>query len=182
MVETRNLRPALLSDISALEALINGAYRGDSSRRGWTTEADLLGGQRIDEEMLREKISSAQSVLLVATPEDPSETILGCVYLERQGTDKCYLGLLTVNVDLQGKGIGDFLLRSGENWARAHFQSKRMCMTVFTVRPELLAWYERRGYRDCGERIPFTYGDPKVGLPLRQDLEFAVLVKDLSPS
>ena len=46
------LRPALLSDVPQLVSLVNSAYRGDESRAGWTTEAELLAGQRTDPESL----------------------------------------------------------------------------------------------------------------------------------
>jgi hypothetical protein len=52
-------------------------------------------------------------------------------------------------------------------------------MTVITLRPELLAFYERRGFRRTGETVPFPYGDPRFGLPRRPDLEMETLVKEL---
>ena len=38
------LYPAQDSELEAVAALVNSAYRGDSSRVGWTTEADYLSG------------------------------------------------------------------------------------------------------------------------------------------
>jgi hypothetical protein len=52
-------------------------------------------------------------------------------------------------------------------------------MTVLSARPELLAFYERRGYSRTGERRPFPYGVSRYGLPRRDDLEFEVLLKRL---
>jgi len=52
-------------------------------------------------------------------------------------------------------------------------------MTVIRQRPELIAWYERRGYRLTGERRSFPYGDERFGQPNRDDLEFVVLEKTL---
>ena len=42
------------TDIPALDKLVNSAYRGDSSKKGWTTEADLLDGSRTDEDAINE--------------------------------------------------------------------------------------------------------------------------------
>jgi hypothetical protein len=55
-------------------------------------------------------------------------------------------------------------------------------MTVIAQRAELIAWYERRGYRLTGERRPFPKTDPRFGLPKRDDLEFVVLAKPLTSS
>ena len=52
---------ATVSDIPAIVPLVESAYRGDASRKGWTTEADLLDGQRIDSEGVREIILKADS-------------------------------------------------------------------------------------------------------------------------
>jgi hypothetical protein len=40
------IRTATVDDAQEIAALVNSCYRGDSSRAGWTTEADLLGGTR----------------------------------------------------------------------------------------------------------------------------------------
>lgn len=173
------LRPATARDAPAIAALVNSAYRGDSSRAGWTTEADLLGGQRTDAEGVADIIASPNDVVLVH--EDPGAGtggVLCCVHLERTD-DGCYLGMLTVRPTLQAGGIGRRLLASAEAWAAAHWGSTRVYMTVIAQRPELIAWYERRGYAKTGERQPFPYGDARFGLPQREDLVFEVLAKRL---
>ena len=94
-------------DVPAIVRLVNGAYRGDSSRRGWTTEADLLGGQRTDAEKIGEMIAAPGSaVLLLHEPTEPC----ACVHVARQSDEVCYLGMLTVRPDLQGGGVGRQLL------------------------------------------------------------------------
>ncbi len=169
-------RAATSADAPALAALVNAAYRGDSSRAGWTTEADLLGGQRVDVERLTETIATPGNVILL---HEQDHRPVGCVHLERTGDD-CYLGMLTVLPTLQRSGLGRQMLEAGERWAIEHWCSRTMHMTVIVQRTELIAWYERRGYRRTLERKPFPYGDERFGLPRRADLAFEVLIKDLS--
>ena len=169
-------RVATAADAPAVAALVNSAYRGESSKAGWTTEADLLDGQRVDAERLVEIIATPGNVILLF---DADGLLLGCVHLERTGED-CYLGMLTVSPVRQGGGLGRQLLEAAERWATEHWSSRAMRMTVITQRSELIAWYERRGYRRTGERKPFPYGDERFGLPRRDDLVFDVLRKPLA--
>ena len=169
-------RPATTADAPTLVALINSAYRGDSSRAGWTTEADLLDGQRIDVEGLAETIARPGSVVLL---HERDHVPAACVHLERTGED-CYLGMLTIRPAMQGAGLGRQMLEAAERWAVEHWSSRTMFMTVIVQRSELIAWYERRGYRRTGERIPFPYGDASFGLTRRDDLDFEVMRKTLS--
>ena len=184
------LRAARREDAEALSALVNSAYRGDSSRVGWTTEADLLGGQRTDPDALRESIEQGETmgdrVLLVHEAVQPSgpaggsaaPAIDACVQLERHG-DEAYLGMFTVRPTLQGGGLGRRLLAGAEQDARRRWGVTAVHMTVIAQRAELIAWYERRGYRATGETAPFPYGDARFGEPLRPDLHFVVLRKVL---
>lgn len=166
--------PATTEDVPALVALVNSGYRGDSSRQGWTTEADLLGGIRIDEESMTDLIKAPGSAVLKAT--DATGAIHGCVHL--QDAEKAlYLGMLTVSPALQNAGIGRELMLAAESFAqRKDFSA--ITMTVISVREELIAWYQRRGYADTGERKPFPMNDPRFGLP-KQPLEFIVMEKKL---
>ena len=170
-------RLATVADAPALVALVNSAYRGESSKAGWTTEADLLDGQRIDVETLSRTIGSPGNVILLRSDGDLP---VACVHLERSGPS-CYVRMLTVRPTTQGAGIGRQLLEAAERWALAEWSSQSMHMTVIRQRTELVAWYERHGYRRTGERQPFPYGDERFGLPRRDDLEFEVLCKPLSP-
>jgi GNAT superfamily N-acetyltransferase len=169
------IRAATEEDASALVALINSAYRGESSKAGWSTEADLLDGQRTDVDWIADMIRSPGNVILM---HEEVGALVGCVHLERTGED-CYLGLLTVLPTLQARGVGRQLIAAAETWAVDHWSSRSMHMTVITLREELLAWYERRGYQRTGTRKPFPYGDERFGLPRRPDLEFEVLKKSL---
>jgi ribosomal protein S18 acetylase RimI-like enzyme len=168
-------RYAVETDGAAIVALIESAYRGETSRAGWTTEADLLGGQRTDAEEIAELIRDPSSRVLLATQGDD---ILGCVLL-RQEPAGAYLGMLAVRPGLQAKGMGKQILAEAEARARREFGSQHARMTVIEQRKELIAWYERRGYADTGRREPFPYGNPRFGLPKRDDLRFVVLAKAL---
>lgn len=180
------LRPARRDEADALSALVNSAYRGDLSRAGWTTEADLLGGQRTDPAALREFMAAGEPALdrvLLVYDGAAGESSLGrppeaCVQLERRGDD-AYLGMLTVQPVRQASGLGRRLLDAAEGWAAAHWGARTIIMTVITQRPELIAWYERRGYNATGETAPFPYDDIRFGEPKRPDLQFIVLRKPL---
>jgi ribosomal protein S18 acetylase RimI-like enzyme len=176
MVNALTTRPATAADAPALVALVNSAYRGDSSRAGWTTEADLLDGQRIDVGTVIETIATRGNVILL---HEQDHILVACVLIERTGED-CYVGMLTVRPTAQGTGLGHRLLEAAERWAIEQWSSRSMHMTVIKQRLELIAWYERRGYSRTGERKPFPYGDPRFGVPRRDDLEFDVLCKPLS--
>jgi len=168
-----NIRKATQQDIPSLNKLVNSAYRGDSSKVGWTTEADLLDGIRTSEASLKEMIDGSNAVMLVAEEDDQ---LKGCVYLQQQD-DALYLGMLTVNPQLQGQGIGANLMRAAEQRAK-DIGCKKIKMTVITTRKELIAYYERKGYADTGERKPFP-NDPKFGIP-KQPLQFMVMEKMLA--
>jgi ribosomal protein S18 acetylase RimI-like enzyme len=168
---TLSFRAAAPDDIPAVTALVQSAFRGDESRRGWTTEADLLDGQRVDEAMVRDIIDH---MVLV---EDEGE-IVACCHLAPDG-DGAYLGMLSVRPALQAGGIGRALMAEAERRAVA-WGAAKMRMTVIGHRTELISWYERQGYERTGKTEPFPYGDARFGLPKVDDLEFAVLEKSLA--
>lgn len=157
--------------------LVNSAYRGEGSKKGWTTEADLLGGQRTDASAIRDLIEKDNSVILVAENEN-SGKIEGCVHLEKHN-EKCYLGMLTVRPLLQGKGLGAMMLEEAEAFAQ-FWDCTHIYMTVIAQRGELIQWYEKRGYKNTGEKKPFPYGDERFGAPKLPDLYFVVLEKEIS--
>lgn len=169
-------RPAGLDDLEALHALVTRAYRGDAARLGWTHEADLLDGQRTDVESLSEVISDPDKVILLARH---GGVLIGCVMLSRQDDGSAYLGMLSVDPVRQASGLGRLLLAAAEAEAAARYQADRIEMTVIRQRPELIAWYERRGYRLTGTTAAFPMDDERFGLPKRRDLEFVVLSKPL---
>jgi predicted N-acetyltransferase YhbS len=167
---------AQAKDIDALHALIESAYRGESARRGWTHEADLLGGQRTDAKALRQIIAADRQVILLARGD---RGIAGCVQLSHVEDGVAYLGLLTVDPALQAAGLGKELLMQSEQFVRENWQSTAIEMTVIRQRADLIAYYERRGYVRTGEHRPFPHYDPRFGLPKSRELEFAVLRKQI---
>lgn len=171
------------ADLDAVVALVNSGYRGESSRAGWTTEADYLGGQRTDVETLRAELARKPDALLLLLRDDDDEAdaLLGSVWLEPVAHDRWYLGMLTVRPDRQDRKLGRTLLGEAESYAAAR-GARRIRMTVLGIRDTLIAWYERRGYRLTGDREAFPYGDRRFGEPLRDDLGFLVMEKALTPT
>jgi ribosomal protein S18 acetylase RimI-like enzyme len=163
-------------EISEIQALVHAAYRGESSRAGWTTEADLLGGQRIDDQMLADLLQEPGAHILLA--RQGQELMACCELREPDGTGTAYLGMFAVRPRLQDLGLGRTLLAEAERIAREDWQATAMRMTVIDERTELLAWYARRGYEPTGAYQAFPHGDPRFGIPVRK-LRLAVLVKAL---
>lgn len=172
-------RRATAADVLAIVALVESAYRGEASRAGWTTEADLLGGQRTDPAAVQQLIDDpATHVLLV---EDGEAGLLGSVTVTDEGERAAavHVGMFAVRPTQQGRGVGRALLAEAEVLGRRLGRDLAR-MSVLAQRSELIAWYERRGYRRTGAREPFPYGDPRLGLPRRDDLVFEILQKPLA--
>jgi ribosomal protein S18 acetylase RimI-like enzyme len=183
-------RTARLEDVEAIVQLVESAYRGDSSRAGWTTEADLLDGQRTDREEVASLTRDGDARLLLAYL---SQQLVGCVLVRRGDAHRAssteqltpaaervaHIGMFAVRPRLQSRGLGSALLEHAEHVARAELGMTRAEMTVIEQRLELLPWYERRGYRRTGATEPFPYGNPRFGLPRYPDLRFLVLAKEL---
>jgi ribosomal protein S18 acetylase RimI-like enzyme len=198
-------RPATAADVGAVVGLVQSAYRGESSRAGWTTEADLVEGVRADAATVGAVIADPRSVLLLltrlpASPDAANHTagattdagampdagattdehneILACCHLRDDG-GRAYFGLFAVRPGLQGGGIGRAMMAEAQRLVVARWGAKEMWMTVISLRHDLIAWYERLGFALTGETQPFPYGNERFGLPKRSDLEFAVLAKPL---
>jgi GNAT superfamily N-acetyltransferase len=168
-------RVATLDDVPAVVDLVESAYRGDRGRKGWTTESDILDGQRTDEEEVRGLVEDPGSVMLLAFD---GPRLVACCHLAREGTS-AYFGMFSVDPFRQNGGLGRAVLAEAERVARDELGCDEMTMTVITVREELLSWYERRGYSRTGAFKPFPYGNARFGVPKRDDLRFEVLVKRL---
>lgn len=168
-------RSAAAADIPAIVALVESAYRGDISRQGWTTEADLLDGQRIAPEVIQADIERPSSRIVLGFQDD---VLTACAHVAIQD-GQGYFGMFAVRPDAQGGGIGKAVLSEAERIVRDEFHVARMRMTVIDLREELIAFYERRGYRRTGRKLPFPYGDERYGTPLRDDLRFEMLEKAL---
>ncbi|MGN2243807.1 GNAT family N-acetyltransferase [Frateuria sp. GZRR33] len=169
-------RTATAADIPAIVGLVESAYRGDSGRRGWTTESDLLDGQRTDAADVADAMARPDSRILLLERDG---RLLASCHLERKG-EAAYFGMFAVDPALQAGGLGKQLLGEAERVARDEWGCRLMEMTVIVQREELIAWYERRGYRRTGDYKPFPYGQERFGIPRRDDLRFEVLTKALA--
>ncbi|QIL20058.1 GNAT family N-acetyltransferase [Thermomonas sp. HDW16] len=175
MNQALQFRAANAADIDAIVALVESAYRGDVSRQGWTTEADFLDGRRTGADDVIACLEREHSRIVLAERDGQ---LLACAHVaEEDGAG--YFGMFSVKPDLQGGGIGKHVLAECERIARDEWQLPAMRMTVIDIRDELIAFYERRGYRRTGITKPFPYGDARFGLPTRDDLRFEVLEKEL---
>jgi ribosomal protein S18 acetylase RimI-like enzyme len=168
-------RHALKQDAENIARLINSAYRGDSSRAGWTSEADILSGDRIDTGGIDKLIERDNSVILLCVQDD---AIIGSVHLEKEG-DAAYLGMFVVKPMLQGGGIGKQFMQQAESVAQTLWGVKKIWMYVISVRSELIAYYERRGYVRTGRFKPLASVVEKE-FQLIDDLQFEELEKQLS--
>jgi len=169
------LTPAADADIDAAAALINEAYRGGE---GWTNETDYLLGERTSAATLRADLKANPEALVLILRETADGPMLGCLWLEPKDSQAWGLGLLTVRPDQQDRQVGRTLLAHAESFVRNRGAS-RLRITVVNVRDTLIAWYERRGFRQTGDIEPFPYEDQRFGEPLRRDLAFVVLEKVL---
>lgn len=170
-------RPARAEDVPAILRVVQAAYRGEG---GWTTEAHLVRGERADAGDVHELLRDPAVVLLVAVQDTPAAgvqhttavgpgsfpsgdavpgRIVGCVYTRRSG-ETAELGLFAVDPHVQAGGIGGRLLEAqAELLAASGVRS--LMIQVLQSRPELHAWYERRGFRKTGRVLPFPV-DPAL--------------------
>ena len=162
------------NDIDEIVSLVNSAYRGESSKEGWTTEAALLDGLRTNHASLEKQFTQPGACLLKYQNEE--KRIIGCVYLQKKA-NSLYLGMLTVSPILQNRGTGKQLLAAAEQYAK-QAGCNEITMTVISVRHELIAWYERHGYTRTGYIQDFPK-EKEFGIP-KQKLFFIVLEKILN--
>jgi len=172
------LARAVASDYAAIVDLANLAYRGAGPTVSWNVETGIIEGQRLNESLLKEDLTAKPGAHLLTYRDSLDGPLLGTVWLEPKTEHIWYLGLLTIRPDLQNRHLGRALLAGSEEFAKKH-GARRISMSVLNVRESLIAWYIRRGYTLTGETQPFPYGDERFGRPLRDDLHFVVLVKEI---
>lgn len=173
-----SLNRAVEDDYEEIVDLANLAFRGTGVLSSWNSEADFIEGQRLNESLLREGLATKPDAPLLTYREDPDGALLGTVWLEPKEDGVWYLGLLTIRPDLQKRQMGRALLAAAEGFAKER-GAHRIRMSVVNVRTTLIAWYERRGYILTGETKPFPYDDERFGRPLRDDLHFVLLEKNI---
>lgn len=144
-------RLAAPDDLLRLRALVEACYRGETAKQGWTHEADLLGDERTSDAELAEAVAAPNMRVLLAEVE---RQLAGTVTITDLGQGRAYLGMLCVLPELQAEGLGRALIADAEDMAAEQFGANVMEMTVIEARPELVAWYERRGYNRTGDRRP----------------------------
>lgn len=172
---TLRFRSATPADADAIVALVESAYRGDASRAGWTTEADFLDGRRTGPDEVLAQIARPHSRIVLAERDGH---LLACSHVaDENGTG--HFGMFSVRPGSQNSGLGKAMLVEAERIARIVWKLPSMRMDVIDIRDELIAWYERRGYRRTGITKPFPYGDARFGIPKKPDLRFEILEKML---
>ncbi len=169
-----------LDRIDEVVDLINRTNRGETSQAGWTTEAAWIEGNRTSREWLLEERAQKNRILYGAREPGKSD-ILGCLVLEDRVTERgqiMYLGMLSVDPLQQNRSIGKFLMRQAEILAISR-GAILITLGVLNRRDELIAWYERQGYRKTGlsrsiEGIDARFGHAKV-----EGLSFFILEKGI---
>ncbi len=161
-----NFHKAELIDASAISELINSAYRGESSRAGWTTEADLLEGLRTNTQEIASIIKRDDAFILIGVLNDQ---IIATICCERQiahGRYTAHLGMIAVKPTLQNQGHGAVIIQAAEAIASREWRVVGFYMAVISIRSELIAFYERLGYARTGEFKDFPVNSalwqPKV--------------------
>ncbi len=163
------------ADIPQMVAVINSVYRGEQSKKGWTTEANFIDGDlRTDEADIAQLMAMPTTTFLKA--EHPVAGLVGSVFLSKKDNGKLYLGMFSIHLEWQGGGLGRRMLQAAEALALEQGCTS-VIMQVIPIREELMAWYARNGYQPTGERKPFD-GDPRFGVP-KIPLEFVILEKPI---
>jgi ribosomal protein S18 acetylase RimI-like enzyme len=174
-------RRAKQSDAEAIAQLINSAYRGESSRTGWTTEADLIEGLRTTAQEIAHLIQQAHICILVGEIEQQVVATICCERIQDDELLKAKLGMIAVKPTLQNQGIGKQMIRAAEAHAFDQWSIKAYCMTVITARESLIAFYHRQGYQATGLVKPFPYESDLWQVKV-EGLEFAYFEKPISQS
>lgn len=175
--ETYKIDFAVIEDLNDVVNLVNSAYRGESGKQGWTTESDIIGGQRTEKACLLEDINRENSDIIIV--RNACNEIVGCCHVEKSENNSCYLGMLSVKPTLQKSGIGKLLICESARYAKS-MKCEVIEITVITIRHDLIAWYEKQGFIRTGIIKPFPYGDERFGIPFFDDLKFEVLTKKIN--
>ena len=176
-------RSATVDDVDAIVDLVQSAYRGEASRAGWTTEADLIDGPRTDAGLVLETLSRDDARILLAELDDGTGTrrLVACAELSDYSGEGGggYFGMFAVDPTLQGRGLGGAMLDEIERICVEERGDDRLVLVVISLRTEMIDLYQRRGFVPTGDMHRFPYGEERYGRPRRDDLELLVMAKDL---
>lgn len=151
------LREAGPADADRIAALVNRAFLAES----WFKSTD-----RTNAEQVRELLSKGFFLLL-----EENARLLACVYLEPRG-DRVYLGMLSVERDVQGRGIGRRMMQEAEGFSR-RAGHVAIDLRIVHVREELPPYYRRFGYVEAGTEPAPNF--PGVNIPIH----FVLMTKSL---
>jgi GNAT superfamily N-acetyltransferase len=163
---------AELSDAAAIAELVNSAYRGEASRVGWTTEADLLNGLRITTSEVATLIKRDDAFVLIGVLRDQVVASIACERLENTAK----FGLIAVKPTLQNKGYGREMIQAAEAITLREWRVAGYFMAVITLRTELIEFYERLGFEHSGQFEDFPV-KPELWQPKVEALALEYLVK-----
>ena len=166
MKETLNLnfRSARIEDADPIKRIVNSAYRGTSGTAGWSNEAHLLSGNRIEKHHIIDIINKSNLDILVALS---NENIVASMCVEKLNDKESYFSMLAVEPKLQSCGIGRRMFTEIENFSHLSFNSQTYILEVITLRKDLIHFYNRLGYQQTGQISEFPFssavGESLVG-------------------
>lgn len=173
------IRPAQAQEADSIAALVNRAYRGESSRAGWTTEADLLDGKRTTPEEVLGLLARYDIQILTGWVASQLTVTLCAEWHAVQQT--VHLGMIAVEPTAQNRGYGKTVILAAEQWAVEHWQVRVSQMAVVSLRQALIAFYQRLGYQPTGEVRPFPY-QPEMWQAKVDNMQLITLQKSLALS
>ncbi len=163
------LEKARYDQAQAISNLVNLTYRGEA---GWTKETQIIQGDRTNRQEIEMVLSNPDAHFFVV---NQSQALAACIYVAKE-QEHAYIGFFSVHPDLQGKGLGKYVLEQAETFAQKNMGVQKFVMFVVSQRSELIAFYERRGYSRTGriEAYPLHLG---IGVPKIAGLTIEYLEK-----
>jgi predicted N-acetyltransferase YhbS len=141
-------RVARSADADRIAALVNRAFLAES----WFKSTDRTNASQV-----RELLSKGVFLLL-----EEDARLLACVYLEPRG-DRVYLGMLSVEQDVQGRGLGRRMMREAEDFSR-RAGHVAIDLRIVHLREELPPYYRKLGYVESGTEPAQDF--PGVNIPI----------------
>ncbi|MCH9798940.1 MAG: GNAT family N-acetyltransferase [Betaproteobacteria bacterium] len=165
-----------LVDAESIAKLINTAYRGETSRKGWTTEADILDGLRTTTAEITKMIKRSDAFILIGVQNDEIVATICCELQVIAFKHTVHFGMIAVKPSLQNKGHGKDIITAAETMTRREWRVAGFHMTVISLRTELIEFYERLGYQRTGAFEEFPQ-NPTLWQPKLDGLSLQVLAK-----